>query len=63
MDGGDGDESQVPDCNGVDGGSSPEMGIPGGEEVGGKLRAMLGFSCLGWAVRRWMGDKLGLRKR
>lgn len=49
--------------NHVGAGTSPEMGIPGGEEVGGKLRPVLGFSCLGWVVRRQMGDKLGLRKR
>lgn len=29
--------------NRVGGGISPEMGIPGREEVGGKLRAVLGF--------------------
>lgn len=48
--------------NRVDGDTSPEMGSSGGEEVGGKLWAVLGFSCLGWAVRRQMEDKSGAQE-
>lgn len=60
--GGVGCESQVPDWQPCRCDTSPEMGSSGGEEVGGKLRAVLGFSCLGWAVRRQMGDKSGAQE-